>query len=65
MDEDRKHQYIIRHKNYETWGKSGRGSAGFWSCWLLRNKQTIKESYDNIKNDPYNYLSIIVLVIIL
>jgi hypothetical protein len=31
------------------WGKSGIDTAGFWSRWLLWNKPTIKESYDDIK----------------
>ena len=49
-DEARKQRYIDRHKNKETWGKSGIDTAGFWSRWLLWNKPTIKESYNDIKN---------------
>ncbi len=49
-DEDRKQRYISRHKNNENWGKSGIDSAGFWSRWLLWNKPTIKDSYNDIKN---------------
>jgi hypothetical protein len=48
-DEARKQRYINRHKNNENWGKSGIDTAGFWSRWLLWNKPTIKESYDDIK----------------
>ncbi len=47
--EDRKNRYILRHQTNEDWGKSGIDTAGFWSRWLLWNKPTIKESYDDIK----------------
>ena len=46
-DEARKQRYINRHS--ENWGKSGIDTAGFWSRWLLWNKPSIKESYDDIK----------------
>ena len=49
-DEARKQRYINRHKNNEMWGQSGIDTAGFWSRWLLWNKKTIKESYNDIKN---------------
>lgn len=46
----RKELYIKRHsKMNENWTKSGINTAGFWSRWLLWNKQTIKESYEDIK----------------
>jgi hypothetical protein len=48
-DEARKQRYINMHKKNENWGKSGIDTAGFWSRWLLWNKLTIKESYDDIK----------------
>ena len=48
-DEQRKQQYINRHKKNENWSKSGIDTAGFWSRWLLWNKPTIKESYMDIK----------------
>jgi len=48
-NEDRKNRYILRHQTNEDWGKSGIDTAGFWSRWLLWNKETIKESYDDIK----------------
>jgi hypothetical protein len=48
-DEARKQRYINRHKNNEMWTKSGIDTAAFWSRWLLWNKPTIKESYDDIK----------------
>ena len=47
-DEQRKQRYIKRHTN-ENWSKSGIDTAGFWSRWLLWNKPTIKESYEDIK----------------
>ena len=48
-NEERKNRYINRHKKNEDWGKSGIDTAGFWSRWLLWNKPTIKESYQDIK----------------
>ena len=48
-NEARKQLYINRHKNNETWTKSGIDTAGFWSRWLLWNKPSIKESYEDIK----------------
>ena len=48
-NEDRKNRYILRHQKNEDWGKSGIDTAGFWSRWLLWNKPTIKESYQDIK----------------
>ena len=49
-NEDRKNRYILRHQKNEEWGKSGIDTAGFWSRWLLWNKPTIRESYEDIKN---------------
>ena len=48
-DEARKQRYINRHKNNETWSKSGIDTAGFWSRWLLWNLPTKKDSYMDIK----------------
>jgi hypothetical protein len=48
-NEERKNRYILRHQKNEDWGKSGIDTAGFWSRWLLWNKPTIKESYQDIK----------------
>lgn len=48
-DEARKQRYIDRHSKNENWSKSGMDTAGWWSRWLLWNKPTIKESYDDIK----------------
>ena len=49
-NEERKNRYILRHQKNEEWGKSGIDTAGFWSRWLLWNKPTIRESYEDIKN---------------
>jgi hypothetical protein len=43
--EARKQRYINRHKNNETWSKSGTDTAEFWSRWLLWNLPTKKDSY--------------------
>jgi hypothetical protein len=48
-DEARKQRYINRHKTNANWSKYGIDTAGFWSRWLLWNKPTIKESYNDIK----------------
>ena len=48
-DEQRKQRYINRHKNNETWSKSGIDTAGFWSRWLLWNLPTKKDSYMDMK----------------
>ena len=48
-DEERKKQYIMRHQKNEEWTQSGIDTSGFWSRWLLWNKPSIKESYDDIK----------------
>ena len=48
-DEARKNRYIKRHEKNEEWGKSGIDTAGFWSRWLLWNKPTIRDSYEDIK----------------
>ena len=41
---DRQQRYIARHKAKENWTKSGIGSAGFWSRWLLWNKPSLAAS---------------------
>lgn len=43
-DKDRKKAYIARHKPRENWGKSGIGTAGFWSRWILWNQSTLTKS---------------------
>ena len=50
-DEARKQRYIKRHEKNESqfWNKSGIDTASFWALFLLWNKPTIKESYEDIK----------------
>ena len=50
-DEERKNLYINRHKKNESkfWNKSGIDTPSFWSRFLLWEKPTIKESYEDIK----------------
>jgi len=47
--DEKKKEYITRHKSRENWTKSGLYTAGFWSRWLLWNKPTIQESLKDIK----------------
>lgn len=51
-DPDRKQRYIIRHggndsgtkSKRENWAKSGLGTAGFWSRWLLWEEPSLEKS---------------------
>jgi len=52
-DEEKKRLYLLRHKPRENWTKSGIKKAGFWSRWLLWNKETIEASIDDIQ-DRFN-----------
>ena len=52
-DTERKQRYIKRHKANENWNKSGIQSAGFWSKHLLWNKDTLKDSLQDI-NKRFN-----------
>jgi hypothetical protein len=52
-NEQQKHRYINIQKTNENWTKSDIDTAGFWSCWLLWNKLTIKESYIDKKTIQY------------
>jgi hypothetical protein len=45
----KKKAYIARHKVNENWSKSGINTAGFWSLYLLWNKTTLTESYEDVK----------------
>lgn len=45
----RKENYISRHRKRENWTKSGIGTAGFWSRWLLWNKPSLSESISDIE----------------
>ena len=50
-DEERRQRYIKRHEKNESkfWNKSGIDTPSFWALFLLWNKPTIKESYEDIK----------------
>jgi hypothetical protein len=43
-DYDRMKLYESRHRKRENWTKSGIGSAGFWSKWILWNKPSLINS---------------------
>ena len=47
-DEDRKKNYIARHKKREDWTKSGVDTAGFYAKHVLWNKDTLTKSVDNL-----------------
>jgi hypothetical protein len=49
QDNEKKKNYISRHKDREDWTKNGIYTAGFWSRWLLWNKPTIASSLKDIK----------------
>jgi protein required for attachment to host cells len=50
-DLERKQRYINRHKKRESWDNPE--TAGFWAKNLLWNKETLKESINDI-NKKYN-----------
>jgi hypothetical protein len=50
-DSERKQRYINRHKKREYWDNPQ--TAGFWAKNLLWNKETLKESINDI-NKKYN-----------
>jgi len=43
-DKDRMKRYENRHKVRENWTKTGINTAGFWSKWILWNKQSLLDS---------------------
>ena len=47
-DDVRKQRYIKRHQKNEDWNNYN--TAGFWSRWILWNKQTITESVRDTNN---------------
>lgn len=47
----KKAAYLARHsKGGENWEYSGRDTAGFWSRWLLWNKNSVKASMRDLKS---------------
>ena len=49
LDEQRRENYIARHKKREDWTKSGVDTAGFWSYQILWRFKTYKEAIDYVK----------------
>jgi hypothetical protein len=41
-DAARMKRYLTRHRSRESWGRSGKYTAGFWSRWLLWSKPSLK-----------------------
>lgn len=48
-DEDRKERYIKRHEKNEDWSGTGLDTAGFFSRFILWNKDSIEDSIKNIE----------------
>ena len=49
-DDERKKLYLKRHQSRENWTKSEIDTAGFWSRWLLWNKNSLDKSIKFIEN---------------
>ena len=47
-DKESKQRYIDRHKKNENWGASGVDTAGFYSKYVLWNKETLTKSVDDL-----------------
>lgn len=47
-DDTRKQSYIKRHASTENWNDPD--TAGFWSRWLLWNKKSLDESFQDVQN---------------
>ena len=47
-DNDRKHNYLQRHKKREDWNNPF--TAGFYSRWITWEKPTLKEAVSNVNN---------------
>lgn len=41
-DSARMKRYLTRHRSRESWSRSGKYTAGFWSRWLLWSKPSLK-----------------------
>jgi hypothetical protein len=48
-DKQARKRYLDRHKAREDWNKSGVGTAGFWSRWVLWEKPTIQAAVAAVK----------------
>ena len=53
-DDDRKNNYIARHRSNEDWTASGMKSAGFYAKHLLWNKKSFRESLNDLNNQFKN-----------
>jgi len=51
LDEQRRKNYIARHKIREDWGIRGITTAGFWSYHYLWKYKTFKEALKKIKEE--------------
>lgn len=49
-DDVRKHRYVVRHQEKESWCANGYKTAGFWSKHLLWNKPSKIASVKDIKH---------------
>lgn len=49
-NEDRKMNYISRHRKNENWTASGYDTAGFLSRHILWNKSTLRDSIKDVNN---------------
>lgn len=50
-DDNRKDNYINRHKKREDWNITGIKTSGFYSKYLLWNKKTIQQSFNDMKKN--------------
>jgi hypothetical protein len=48
--DNKKKNYLLRHKVRENWSKSGINTSGFWSRYILWNKKTINQSIKDTEN---------------
>jgi len=48
-DEKKKKAYIQRHQKKEDWTNNGKGTAGFWSRFLLWNANNMQDSINDVE----------------
>lgn len=48
-------RYFARHNIYNRWGVEGVGTPGFYSKWVSWNKQTLKETINDMETCFTNY----------
>jgi hypothetical protein len=49
-DDNRRDNYISRHKTRENWTETGIETAGWWSYWLLWNEKTLDKAIEAIED---------------